>query len=140
MMAVDFDLDAGAIGDESGDLDQGHGREGAAHDVAICPADLADARDILLLVEHVPGHARDMLGLGAGSGQHLDRVVERLAHLRHEIVALELLLGVPADLPRDEDQRAAADDAVGIAFGPGPTRRVYRTQRAHRRLLLLHPS
>ena len=38
--------------------------------------------------------------------------VQRAVRLRDELVGLELLLRVPADLPADEDQRAARRDAV----------------------------
>src|SRR6202035_1461776 len=127
-----FDLDAGAVGDQSAHLHQGYGREGAADDVAIGGADRGGARRIFLLVEDVPGHAGDMLGLGAGGGENLDDVAKGLTDLRHEIVAVELLLGVPADLAGDENQSAAADDAVRVSLGTRPPLRVHRTQRAHR--------
>src|ERR1700686_1068055 len=121
-----FDFETGPIGDERADLDQGDCREVAAHDVAPDGADLGGARRVFLLVEHVPDHAGDVLGLGAGGGEDRDRVLERPAQLVDEVVAGKDLVAVPADLPGDEDQRAAADDAVRIPFGPRPAGRIDR--------------
>ena len=55
-------------------------------------------------------------GPRAGLGQHLDDVDERLLDLGDEIVAGELLLGVPADLAGDEHLPALGGDAVGEAL------------------------
>src|SRR6185369_12217575 len=91
-----LDLDLRAVLDEGRDLHQGHGREMAADHLAVGLADFSEARDVLLLVGHVPGEADQVFGLGAALGRYL--------------------LAVPADLAGDEDERAARSDAVGIAF------------------------
>src|SRR5690348_13964772 len=130
-----FDLEAGPIGDERADFDERDRRIVAAHDLTPDGAGLGGSRHIFLLVEHVPHHARDVVGLGAGGGEDVDRVLERLAQLPDEVVAAETLLAVPADLAGDEDLRAARHDRIGIAFRPYPARRVDRTQLAHRHLL-----
>ena len=53
---------------------------------------------------------------------------KRLFELARKIVALEFAVLVPTDLAGDEDQAALRLDAVGIAFGPCPFRRL---QNAH---------
>jgi hypothetical protein len=45
-----------------------------------------------------------VLGPGAGGGEDVDRVLQRLAQLVDEVVAGEALLAVPADLTGDEDR------------------------------------
>ena len=46
------------------------------------------------------------------------------AGLRDEVVALELLLRIPADLAADEDLGAAGGDAIGISLGRRPSGRL----------------
>ena len=82
------------------------------------------SRQVLALVGHVPGHAHDVLGLGAGLGQHRHHVVQRLAHLAGQVVGVELALPVPADHAGDEDLAAAHGHAVGIALGARPAGRL----------------
>jgi hypothetical protein len=66
-------------------------------------------------------------GTGTGLLQHGDDVAQRLLGLRDEVVGLELLLGVPADLATDEDLRAARRHTVGISLGGQPIRAVAGT-------------
>ena len=61
-----------------------------------------------------------MLGPCTGLGQHLHDVAQRLLGLGGKIVALEHLLGIPADLARDKDLLALGGDAVGKALGRCP--------------------
>src|SRR5262245_34376253 len=67
-----LDLDLGLVLDQSGDLDYGHGREVAAHRLAIDFADALEVAEIVLLVGEIPGHRHDMLRPGPGLGQHVD--------------------------------------------------------------------
>ena len=61
-----------------------------------------------------------MLGPTAGFRQHRHDVGHCLARLIGEVVGLELLVAVPADLAGDGDHRAARLDAVGVAARPLP--------------------
>ena len=65
-----------------------------------------------------------MLRLAAGFRDQRHDVGERLTRLRDEIVALEYLLGVPADLAGEENEAAFGRNAVGEAFGLFPGARV----------------
>ena len=78
-----------------------------------------------------PMISRDVLGPGAGLGQHVDDVLQRLANLPHEIVGFEPALAVPADLAADEDEAALGGDAVGIALGFCPACRLQGRVRCH---------
>src|ERR1700723_2527771 len=71
----------------------------------------------------------------AGLGDDRDHVRERLAHLRDEVPALELLVRVPTDLAGDEHQPSLAGDAVGVALGALPMPRV---EKLERRIRLAH--
>src|SRR5438067_1434470 len=61
-----------------------------------------------------------MLGPAPGLAQHLDHIVQCLARLDSEVVALEPFLGVPADHPADEHEAAARRDAVRVAARASP--------------------
>ncbi len=87
---------------------------------------------VLVAAGDVPGHAHDVLGACAGTGKHGDDIGERLPHLRREVVADEVLLGIPADLARDIHLAALGSDAVRVAARPRPTRRL-QDLAAHRR-------
>jgi hypothetical protein len=50
------------------------------------------------------------------------------AGLVDEVIALELLFAVPADLAADKHQRASGRDAVGVAAGFGPSGRLQGLQ------------
>ena len=47
-------------------------------------------------------------------------MLRRVCAVWDEVVGFKLLLGVPADLAADKDQRATGGDAVGVAFGGEP--------------------
>ena len=53
-----------------------------------------------------------------------DDVPQRLARLRHEVIALEAALLVPADLPGDVDLPPGRGDAVRVTAGLQPARRL----------------
>ena len=57
-----------------------------------------------------------------------DDIGERLPRLRHEIVALEFLLGIPADLARKKNDMTFGRDVVGLAARAFPVRRVEKRQ------------
>ena len=81
-----LDLDLGAILHQGRDLDHGHRWKVASHDPAINPSDALEIAEIVLLVSQVSCHRDDMRWLGAGFGQHVDDVLQRLADLTDEIV------------------------------------------------------
>jgi NAD(P)-dependent dehydrogenase (short-subunit alcohol dehydrogenase family) len=110
-----LDLDLGTVFEQCGNLDEGHGGVIRSDDVTVGLTNGAACRQILLLVGDVPGHARDVPRRGPCFGQHGDDVLQRLAHLTGEVVRLEAALGVPADLPGDEDVCAFGGDAVTVA-------------------------
>src|SRR3954447_24033342 len=110
-----FDLDLGGGLDEPGDLDDRHRREVAAHHVAVGGADLLQAREVLLTRGHVPGQPRDVLGPGAGLGEHRDDVAQRLTDPPGEVLGRDLAVLVPADLAADEHELARGLDAVRVA-------------------------
>jgi hypothetical protein len=65
-----------------------------------------------------------MLRMCAALEQHRDDVAERLPDLRYQVVALEFVVGIPADLPGDEYHVSARRDAVRIAARTLPSRRL----------------
>ena len=65
-------------------------------------AHLLQARHVLVTIGHVPRQPHEVLGPGASLGEHLDDVAQRLRNLIDEVVALELLLAVPADHAAEE--------------------------------------
>src|SRR5262249_18262294 len=114
--------------DECCDLDDRHRREVAAHHAAIDLADLSRLREIGALVGDEPCQPHHLFGARARLGEYGDYVVESLLELPWKIVALEFAVLVPADLAGDEDETPLRLDAIGIAFGPCPIRRL---QHAH---------
>jgi hypothetical protein len=62
-------------------------------------------------------------------------VLKGLADLRDEVLAFELLLGIPAHLARDENEASHTGDPVGVTSCPLP---VLRMQKLERRVLLAH--
>jgi hypothetical protein len=52
-------------------------------------ADFLVRRHVFLLLEHIPGHAHDVLWPGVGLGQHLDDIPQRLPHLAGEVIGVE---------------------------------------------------
>ncbi len=70
-----------------------------------------------------------MLRVRAVLGEDRDDVAQRLRRLRDEIVRLEPLRGVPADLAGDEHERAARGDAVRVAPGWRPAGRFQNLHR-----------
>ena len=78
-------------------------------------------------IAHFADMVWDCLSRGffaAGGSYHFHGVGERLTKLLDQIVGLELLLGIPADLSPDEKLPATGQDAVGIAFGSRPAGRL----------------
>jgi hypothetical protein len=59
--------------------------------------------------------------LGAGFFQHSRNVAQCEFGLRGEIIALECLLRIPADLAGDEHLATSCGNAIGIALGRRPT-------------------
>src|SRR5690606_2354654 len=109
---------------ERAHLHHGHGGEILAHDLAVDPAHLAEPGEILLPVSDVPGHADDVFRTGAGLCQYFHGIDQGLADLVDEVVALEDLLAVPADLSCDEHEPPAGGDAIGIPLGLSPAGRL----------------
>src|SRR5690606_22693077 len=99
-------------------------RKMPADNGAVSRADLLQSRLVFALVGNVPGQSHEMLGAGPGLGKDRHDVLQRLARLVGEIVAFEDLLSVPADLAADEDRPAGRGDAVGVAGGRLPARRM----------------
>ena len=89
---------------------------------------LAQGGQVLVAVDDVPGHPHDVLRPPARLGEHRDDVRESLPRLRGEVVGLERLRGVPADLAADRDERAARGDAVRVAFRLRPAGRLQDLQ------------
>ena len=89
-----------------------HGRKVAAHHCAVDSAQLLETGNVLGAVQDVPGHAGDVLRACAGLGQHGDDIAKRLGGLQDEVVALKLLLGVPADLAADKYLGAMGGNAM----------------------------
>src|SRR5690606_34856376 len=88
-----------------------------AHHRAVGLADALEAGEIFLLVDHIPGHAHDVLGAAVGFGQHVDDVLQRLPRLSGEVLRLEDLGAGPADMAAEPDGAPLGEDAVGIADG-----------------------
>src|SRR5205085_611867 len=80
------------------------------------------------LVEQVPGHAHNVLGLGFSLRQYFDDVVQRLPDLRREITTDDFALRVRPDHATYENGTAFGGDAMGEAFGARP---VFRLQDFH---------
>lgn len=119
---LDFDL--GTVFDKCRDLDERHGREMPANHLAVGFADLAKASEILVLVRDIPSKTHDAPGSRTGLSQYGDDVGQGLPDLDNKIIALELLLTVPADLARHADQSSFGNHAVGEALGAPPVFRV----------------
>src|SRR3954454_4531688 len=121
-----LDLDLGPRLDERGDLDHGHRRVVAAHQLAVDAADLPCAREVLVAVGHVPREPRDVLGPAARLGQDGEDVLQRATHLARQAPVGERAGLVPADLTRDEHERARGirRDPVRIPPRPRPTGRL----------------
>src|SRR5689334_17940793 len=101
-----------------------HHRIVATHQLAVGKTDLLQRREVLFLVEHVPGQPHDVLGPAVRFLQDREDVFQGLPELPGEVARLPLALAAPADLAGDEDQLAARGDAVGETLGPGPARRL----------------
>src|SRR5215216_7631025 len=97
-----LDLDPGLGLDERRDLDHSHGREMPSHQLAVDLAHTLQVGKVLLTVGDKPGHADDLLGTGAGFGQHREGILQALAHLADEIVRPKRSGLFPADLTGDE--------------------------------------
>ena len=111
-----FQLDLGRCVEQIGDEDHAHRREMVADQRFPDAPEFAPAGEIGRLVDAERGHPTDMLRLAAGLRQDRQDVLERLLELRHELLALKFLIGVPADLAGDEyDAAGRHADAVGIA-------------------------
>ena len=78
-------------------------------------------------------HPHDRSGPRAGRPSILEQLMThpRLAAARplHEVVRLESLFGIPADLPADEHCRPARGDAVRVALRRRPSRRLQQLHR-----------
>jgi hypothetical protein len=96
----------------------------APDDLAVDLPELLEARVVFDAVQDVPGHAHHVLGAGAGLMQHGNDVAQGLRCLCDEVVGLELLLAVPADLATDEYLRASGGNTVGITLGGKPSGRL----------------
>ena len=57
-----------------------------------------------------------MFDIAASLANQGDDICQRLSHLRDKIMAVETLLGIPADLAGEKNCAAFGDDAVGKAF------------------------
>ena len=110
-----LDLDLGAVLDQGDHLHQRHRREIPAQVFAIDPPQILETVQIGALVGDIPRHPGQMLGPGAGLGQNRDDIGQRLIDLAQEIVGFELLRGVPADQPPQEDHPPPRGDAVRVA-------------------------
>ncbi len=119
-----LDLDLGTILDEAGDLDQGHSREMPTYDRTIGGADFGKTVQVVTLVKDVPGQAHDVLRSCISFLQDGDNVFQRPLNLAHEVVRLELLLSIPADLACNKNLPAGCGNAVGISARPLPICRI----------------
>ena len=79
--------------------------------------------------------SRDMRRRAARFPYDRDDVLEGLADLRDEVLAFELLFGIPADLAGDENEASRGDNPVGVAPGALP---VLRMQEVEWRVLSAH--
>ena len=78
--------------------------------------EFAPAGEISGLVDAKCRHSANVAGLAAGLRQNGEDVLERLFELRNEFFALEMLIGIPADLAGNEyDAAGRHANAVGIA-------------------------
>src|SRR5690606_32975929 len=94
-------FDLGPIFDQRDHLHRRHGGEVLADHIAISAADAFQIGGIFSLVGEIPGHGGDVLRPAASFRQNGDDVFQCLLGLLDEIVGLELLLFVPADLAAD---------------------------------------
>src|SRR5262249_27173461 len=81
------------------------------------------------------GQPRDMRRRAARFPHDRNDVLEGLADLGDEILAFELLLGVPADLTGNEHEASRAGNPVGVTLGTLPG---LRMQEVQRRVLSAH--
>src|SRR5690348_8424953 len=121
-----LDLEARFVFHERAHLHHRHGRIVAAHQFPVGGADLLERRQVLLLVQHVPGEAHQVFGFSPGLSQHVEDVLQRLPELPGERALAPFALAGPADLAGDEDELALRGDAVGEALRPRPARRLQR--------------
>ena len=117
--------------DQRGHLDRGHRREVAADDLAIGARRARAAREVLALVDDVPGHPHDVLGPARRprpAPRRCWRAPAAPAPTKSSVS--NCCARVPADLAADEHERAARGDAVGVALRRGPARRLQDAQPA----------
>src|SRR5216683_288745 len=93
-------------------------------------SNFALTRGIVGFVGDVPVKANEMPRLSAGRREDLDDIFQRLLDLDDEVVALELRLGIPANLASKENLSTLRGDAVGIAFWRRPMLRLHNFKRA----------
>ena len=72
-------------------------------DAAVGLANLLPARHVLLFVGYIPVEPDDALRTGACLGEDSNDIRKGLARLLDEVVAFELLIGIPSDLTTDKD-------------------------------------
>ena len=96
----------------------------AADHLAVNLAQLFEAGVVLAAVQDVPRHAHHVLRPGTPFGQHRQHIAQGLRGLGDEIIALELLLRIPANLAANKDLGATCGHAVGVALGRHPAGRM----------------
>ena len=79
-------------------------------------------------IDAICGNSTNMVGCPAGLGKNDENVLQRLLELRDQVLAMEPLLIVPADLTGDEHHASGGDDdSVGVSDRGSPTlRKQYR--------------
>lgn len=109
-----LDLDLRPVFDQRRDLNGRHRRKMAAHEIPVDGPKCGVTRHVFMPVDDVPRHPCDVLGARPAFAQYRNDIGERLSCLRDEIIGLEFLLRIPADLSTDEDRRALRRNTVGV--------------------------
>src|SRR5262249_28554750 len=92
-----LDLDPRAVLEESFALDHTHRGEGPTDDLTIGGPQWLLCGEVFAFVDHVPRHAHDVARRPAGLANERRDGHQRLARLRHEIIAIQPALRVPPD-------------------------------------------
>src|SRR3546814_9091999 len=102
-------------------------------------ADFRQCCKVGVAADHVPRHANDVFGRGPGFGEDRERVGQQLLELRRQTVR-EAFGRVPSNDAAGNDETARRGDAVGIAAGAWPARRLEDGVDGHARFSVEHTS
>src|SRR3974390_952401 len=113
-----FKLDLCGMIEEIRDEDHAHRGEVPAHEFPPYPPQLGSRQEIGRLVDAIGRHSTNVVGTATGLREHGKHVLQRLLELRDQLVAVKLLLFIPADLACDEPNPTGGNsDPVRITDG-----------------------